>query len=125
MLGQALEAARDLARQLLQRKGGTPGEEPSAEQNGSAAGAVATNGVATASRAATRDEVYRRLADLADTLERLEPHSPIPYLIKRAVELGAMPFPLLIRALIREQGVLSELNRELGIKEEAEASSSG
>ena len=36
-----------------------------------------------------------------------------------------MPFPLLIRALIREQAVLSELNRELGIKEAASADGSG
>jgi len=48
----------------------------------------------------------------------LEPHSPIPYLVQRAVELGAMPFPQLMRALIRDANTLTELSRELGIKSE-------
>jgi hypothetical protein len=34
----------------------------------------------------------------------------------RAVELGALPFPQLMQALIRDASVLSEMNRELGIK---------
>jgi type VI secretion system protein ImpA len=65
----------------------------------------------------TRAEVYRQLKEAAAVLRNLEPHSPIPYFIERAVELGALPFPEMIRALIRDGGVLSELNRELGIKE--------
>jgi type VI secretion system protein ImpA len=68
-------------------------------------------------KAGSREQAYRQLAQAAALLRQLEPHSPIPYLIQRAVELGSMPFPQLIRALIREQNVLSELNRELGIKE--------
>jgi hypothetical protein len=32
-----------------------------------------------------------------------------------------MPFPLLMRALIRDSSVLSEMNRELGIKDESES----
>jgi len=112
-LGRALEECRDLGRLLLERKGG-PAQDEGVE------GALAGNGQAGAppKSGATRDELYRRLAELANQLERLEPHSPIPYLVKRAVELGAMPFPLLMRALIRDSNVLSELSREFGIKEE-------
>jgi type VI secretion system protein ImpA len=66
---------------------------------------------------ATREEAYRQLARAAETLERLEPHSPIPYLVRRAVELGSLPFPQLIKALIRNGEVLTELSRELGLKE--------
>jgi type VI secretion system protein ImpA len=47
----------------------------------------------------------------------MEPHSPIPYLIRRAVDLGAMPFPLLMKALISDAKALDEMNRGLGIKE--------
>jgi type VI secretion system protein ImpA len=56
------------------------------------------------------------LAQAAALLKELEPHSPIPYLVQRAVELGALPFPELMIALIREPNVLADLNRELGIK---------
>jgi type VI secretion system protein ImpA len=61
--------------------------------------------------------VYQRLTEAADVLAQLEPHSPVPYLIRKAVEFGSLPFPQLMRALIREEQVISEMNRELGIKE--------
>jgi type VI secretion system protein ImpA len=114
-LRQALDECLSLEKQILQRKGG-PEVGPS-ENGEAAAGDGATQ---QARRAATsREEAYRQLADAAATLQRLEPHSPIPYLVQRAVELGALPFPQLIRALIREPNVLAELSRELGIKDEA------
>jgi hypothetical protein len=39
----------------------------------------------------------------------------VPYLVQRAVALGKMPFPQMIRQLVREESILSELYRELGI----------
>jgi type VI secretion system protein ImpA len=104
-----------LASQILQRKG--PAGGPAGE--GAAEGLVAEGGgtVAVARpRFGTRDDIYQELANAATALERLEPHSPVPFLVRRAVELGALPFPLLMQALIRDANVLSEMNRELGIK---------
>jgi type VI secretion system protein ImpA len=115
-LREAVEACATLAGQIMQRKGPPPANGQAA--NG--APAVTTDGSAApapASFASTRAEVYHQLAQAAARLQQLEPHSPIPYLVQRAVELGALPFPELIRALIREPSVLSELNRELGIQE--------
>jgi type VI secretion system protein ImpA len=113
-LQSALSDCYTLGKQILQQKGSAPEdaaaeEVPAAEANGAPA--------APARAAASRSEAYRRLAEAADVIERLEPHSPIPYLVRRAVELGALPFPQLMRALIRDDSVLSEMNRELGIKE--------
>jgi type VI secretion system protein ImpA len=65
----------------------------------------------------SREDAYRQLAAAANVLRQLEPHSPIPYLIQRAVELGRLPFPQLIRELVRDANVIAELDRELGIKE--------
>jgi type VI secretion system protein ImpA len=65
----------------------------------------------------SRAKAYRQLAEAAALLRELEPHSPIPYLVQRAVELGELPFPQLMKALIRDANVLTELNRELGIQE--------
>jgi type VI secretion system protein ImpA len=75
--------------------------------------------------AATRAEVYRQLAYFANRLKDMEPHSPIPYLIERAVKLGAMPFPELVKNLIRNGEVITELYREFGIKEETPAEGGG
>lgn len=112
-LQSALSDCYTLGKQVLQQKG------PAAADNAVAEGTPAeANGTpAGANRPTTsRAEAYRRLAEAADVIERLEPHSPIPYLVRRAVELGALPFPQLMRALIRDDGVISEMNRELGIK---------
>jgi len=57
------------------------------------------------------------LIEAADLLEQLEPHSPVPFLIRKAVEFGSLPFPQLMRALIRDDKIIGEMNRELGIKE--------
>lgn len=71
----------------------------------------------------TRSDAYNQLKRAADTLERLEPHSPIPYLVKRAVRLGGLPFPKLIERLIRDGSVLEELGRELGLAETSDTGS--
>jgi type VI secretion system protein ImpA len=117
---KALDECYQLAQQIAQRKGPAPGEEAPAEQ---AAGG-APGPAAPARAAVTRADAYRQLAQAADLLQQLEPHSPIPYLVRRAVELGALPFPQLMKALIRDANVLTELNRELGIKEGKDAEGS-
>jgi type VI secretion system ImpA family protein len=112
---QALEECALLARKIAKDKGAvTSGAEPAAATDNKAAEA----GPARPARAAaTREDAYRQLAEAAALLKQLEPHSPIPYFVERAVAMGALPFPLMIRELIREQAVITELNRELGIKE--------
>lgn len=37
-----------------------------------------------------RRQVYAALAEIAQALERIEPHSPVPYLIRRAVDWGGL-----------------------------------
>ncbi|QDU58363.1 type VI secretion system protein TssA [Aeoliella mucimassa] len=62
-----------------------------------------------------REGLYYLLDQAADRLRGMEPHSPIPYLVKRAVRLGRLPFPALMKHVIREESILTELNREFGI----------
>lgn len=38
-----------------------------------------------------RDDAYRRLAEVADYLMRVEPHSPAPYVLRRVLAWGRMP----------------------------------
>ncbi|MFL5246131.1 MAG: type VI secretion system protein TssA [Gemmataceae bacterium] len=109
-LGQVVDETHTLMQQILLRK------RPVAEtQSNNTAGKAAPG--SAPKPAATRTEAYRLLGQAASLLRELEPHSPIPYLIQRAVELGSLPFPELIKELVRDQKILSELNRELGIKE--------
>jgi type VI secretion system protein ImpA len=110
----AVTSCQAVMQEILEKKRplAVANSDNSAEQDGSG---VAMNGPARAP--STRAQVYRQLKQAADVLRELEPHSPIPYFIERAVELGGLPFPDMIRSLIRDASVLSELNRELGIKE--------
>ena len=71
-------------------------------------------------RLGTRDDAYQMMTQAAEFLRKTEPHSPIPYLVFRAVELGKMPFPKLVQQLIREDGILNEIRREFGIHEVVE-----
>ncbi|QJE01574.1 type VI secretion system protein TssA [Massilia forsythiae] len=62
-----------------------------------------------------RDEAYAALEAIADYLNRIEPHSPTPYLLRRAVNWGRMPLPELMAEIIREEGDLNRLGHLLGL----------
>jgi type VI secretion system protein ImpA len=127
---QAVEECNHLTQQILRRL--APPVEAAEPQTAGAAngapGAVSVGGggaVSAAGIVATREAAYRQIEQAALLLKQLEPHSPIPYFIQRAVEMGKMPFPELMKALIRNNDVLTELNREMGIKDGTSGQSSG
>jgi type VI secretion system protein ImpA len=62
-----------------------------------------------------RAEIYDQLLEAAGVLQSMEPHSPIPYLIQRAVELGRLPFPELVTRLVNEESTLEMFSREFGL----------
>jgi type VI secretion system protein ImpA len=61
----------------------------------------------------SRAEAYRRLSEAADYLARTEPHSPVPYLVKRAIGWGSMNLQDLLPELVRNNSELSEIYRLL------------
>ena len=62
---------------------------------------------------ATREEAYAKLAELLGTLEKLDPHSPVPFLIRRAIEMRGMKFPELVDAMAKG-GVMEFVRTPLG-----------
>lgn len=64
----------------------------------------------------SRAEAYRRLAEAADFLMRTEPHSPVPYLVKRAVGWGSLSLSELLQELLRDGSELNSMYSLLGIK---------
>ncbi len=63
----------------------------------------------------SRAEAYQRLAEAADYLQRTEPHSPTPYLVRRAIQWGDMDLKDLLPQLIRNGQVLSDVAQLLNI----------
>ncbi len=64
----------------------------------------------------SRSEAYRRLAEAADYLLRTEPHSPTPYLVKRAIGWGNMSLTELLMELVNSENDLAGIYNLLGIK---------
>jgi type VI secretion system protein ImpA len=112
-LGAAVNDCIKIANLVLQRKTGAgsatnEGQPMSSPNPGESSTSVARS-------LASRADAYRMLNDAAEMLQRIEPHSPVPLLVKRAVKLGDLKFPDLMRALIRENATLDELDRLMGI----------
>ncbi|MBF0225358.1 MAG: type VI secretion system protein TssA [Desulfobacterales bacterium] len=63
-----------------------------------------------------RSEAYRMLTKAADYLLMYEPHSPTPYLVKRAVSWGHMTLTELLEELIADDHNLYQILNLLGIK---------
>lgn len=62
----------------------------------------------------SREDAYRVLDEAADYLLRTEPHSPTPYLVKRAVGWGKMPLAELLQELLDNESDLKQIYRLLG-----------
>lgn len=81
----------------------------SALANGGPAFTATTNGPHD------RKQAYAALASIAAYLQSVEPHSPTPYLIQRAVELGQMSLPDMVREVSSSAGSLDRFFELLGI----------
>ncbi len=67
-------------------------------------------------RIRSRSEAYRMLSDAADYLMTTEPHSPVPYLVKRAVSWGNMSLSELLAEIVNDQSDLHAIHSLLGLR---------
>jgi type VI secretion system protein ImpA len=61
----------------------------------------------------SRAQAYQMLAEAADYLIRTEPHSPVPYLVKRAVDWGNMDLFEVFKQIIRNDTEMEEIDKLL------------
>jgi type VI secretion system ImpA family protein len=73
---------------------------------------------ATSGPIESREQAYAILGEVAAYLENIEPHSPTPYLIRRAITWGGMSLPQLVADTISNGGDISLLLDLLNIKKE-------
>ena len=62
-----------------------------------------------------RSDAYRQLSEIADYLAAIEPHSPTPHLIRRAVSWGSMTMTELFDDLVQNESDLRAIYALLGI----------
>jgi type VI secretion system protein ImpA len=68
----------------------------------------------------SREDAYQTIQQAADYLERLDPHSPVPPMIKRAIRWGKMPLKDVLQEVIKEPQALQEVKNLLGLSEGTE-----
>jgi type VI secretion system protein ImpA len=106
------------------RPAGFDSSEPESEstENGESGGSSSIGGGIgnwnPQSAVSARNAIYAQLRQTAELLIQLEPHSPIPYLIRKAVELGELSYPQLMNRLVEDPTVLMQIRKELGLPEE-------
>ncbi|MCB1022892.1 MAG: type VI secretion system protein TssA, partial [Acidobacteria bacterium] len=65
-----------------------------------------------------RKDALKRLSQLASFFKKTEPHSPVSYLINRAVKWGNMPLNSWLEDVIKDAGTLEMLRETLGFNTE-------
>jgi type VI secretion system protein ImpA len=64
----------------------------------------------------SRQAALKQLQEVGDYFKRTEPHSPISYLIARAVKWGSMPLDQLFKDVVRNDDVLEHIWETLGLE---------
>ena len=89
-----------------------------ADGSGSAAGVVTGGGGALdlgGGSLASKEAALRALGEIAGFFRRTEPHSPVAYLLERAVTWANMPLEQFLAELIRDEGTLSSIRERVGL----------
>lgn len=67
----------------------------------------------------SRAEAYQALREASEFLMRTEPHSPVPYLVRRAISWGNLSLAELLEELLQKSSDVSTIYALLGMKKEA------
>jgi len=115
-LREALEDCNALANKIFKDKGGVPDDGKSATtEGGDQLGAQSVERTITGP-IKSRDDALRRLSEVSAFFRQTEPHSPIPYLIERAVFWGGLSLEQLLQELIKDSGTRDQVGELLGFK---------
>lgn len=114
-LRKSLDAVHTQIKKLLELKRAEEPDESDFEEEGEI-GADGTVKAAGSSGGAisTRRDALRRLAEIADFFQKTEPHSPVSYIVQRAVKWGNMPLESWLQDVIKDETVLFNLRQTLG-----------
>ena len=119
-LGQLRQSIADCAELILRiarDKGLIGAEEEAAEEGGEAVAGGGGGGGrgGPGGPLQSRAEALRRLGEVSDYFRRTEPHSPVAYLVDRAVRWGNMSLDQWLEEMIKDSGTLEGLRETLGI----------
>jgi len=125
-LGDAISDCVRLVKRMAADKGLLQGEDAAADEAVAEGegGEVAAAGPARGGPAgpiASRGEALRRLTEVAEYFRRAEPHSPVSYLVDRAVRWGNMSLDQWLQEMVKDEAMLAGLRETLGVRPSAES----
>jgi type VI secretion system protein ImpA len=118
---EALKGCGGRIKSVLSARG--VGMEDGEDAGGGAEGAggdLASNG-AGKGPVRSRQDALARLHEVAEFFRRTEPHSPVPYLILRAINWSRLSFDKLLTELVKDQTALQQIHSTLGISDNGES----
>jgi len=121
-LTKSLDEVRTQVEKLVKEKRILEPDEPGSEEqsqetdNGGQGNGEPSRFGSSSGPIKSRQDAFRRLAEVSEYFRRNEPHSPVSYLVERAVRWGRMPLESWLEDVIKEVGVLDNLRETLGLK---------
>jgi len=115
-LMKSLDGVRTLVEATVREK--RIQEPDAAELAGAAAGEGGAAG-GSGGPIKAREQALAQLGQVADYFRRTEPHSPVSYLVQRAISWGQMPLDTWLTDVIKDNNVLAHLRETLGLKGDA------
>jgi type VI secretion system protein ImpA len=117
---KAIEDSRDLVWRILEVK---RREEPDAADAEAAPGVVSPAGTQPSGPLPLdprdRADAVRRLAAVATFFKRTEPHSPVSYLVQKAMRWADMPLDAWLQEVLADETAMARVREMLGIKGES------
>lgn len=125
-VGRALSKMGEMIGEIEKVTGPLRKAEPSEEGAAEAEGAMEEGGQVVRRAAFTgegipatpvdRDDALNRLRAVAAYFRKAEPHSPVTYLVERAIAWAAMPLDQWLAEIIKDEGQLAHIRETLGVK---------
>lgn len=111
-LKKTLDSIRTLVEKIVKEKRIL---EPDPTVDGEAGSAVGDSEQGAGGPLKGRAEALRQLAQVAEYFQRTEPHSPVAYLVQRAIKWGQMPLENWLEEVIKDGATLGYVKETLGI----------
>jgi type VI secretion system protein ImpA len=80
--------------------------------------AAQINAGGTVGPIASREQAFKQLLEISEYFRKREPHSPISYMLEKAVKWGNMSLSELMQELISDRNVLEQYSKLTGVKTE-------
>lgn len=115
LIKKTLDAIRSLIEKVVKEKRILEPDPVADGATGSAEGTGEGSSLASGGPLRSRADALRQLAEVAQYFQRTEPHSPVAYLVQRAIKWGQMPLEVWLEDVIKDGAVLGHLKETLGL----------